>query len=295
VIDSPDDKSIIQKASVLVSFEVVSENVARLEINGNVLPVSPGAGKPVNTTVDIPSLGKYSIKIKCLDAAGSVLNEYKIRLVRLPLFKDVPESFWASDKIAYMSALHLIGGYPDGKFKPGKSVTRAELTSVLVKASDFVNPEPVESTFKDVRNNNWAAFYIMKGVALQYVSGYPDNTFRPTKTVTRAEGVTIIARFEGLGTPEYKEAAPYDELIAQFAGAGTPVYVKTPPFNDVPLSYWAIDSIISAKDAGLLDYLHGKPFLPEKALTRAEVAAILSRTTLAKAKKAELVNWETGF
>ena len=273
-ISSPADKSIIYTDSVLVSFEVINSKVAQLEINGNKFQISGEAGKTINAKIPVPSNGKFAVKIVCLDGIGTMLREYKIRIVRMPFFKDVPENHWARKKIVLLAALDLIGGYPDGTFKPNKTISRAELVSLLVKAGGYASNESAETGFKDVKNNNWAAYYIKKGVDLGFASGYADGTFKPLKAVTRAEGVSIISRFAGIEIPEELEEAP---------------------FGDVPPNHWASESIAAAKNAGLLGYLKKKPFGPSKEMTRAEVAEVLSQTKLIFEKEVRLNNWETGF
>jgi hypothetical protein len=273
-ISRPADRSIIYTDSVIVSFEVINSKVTQLEINGNNFQVSGEAGKTINAKVPVPSNGKFAVKIGCLDGIGTTLREYKIRLIRMPVFMDVPENHWARKKIVLLAALDLLGGYPDGTFKPNKTINRAELVSLLVKASGYVSNEPAETGFKDVKNNNWAAFYIKKGVDLGFASGYENGTFKPLKAVTRAEGVSIISRFAGLEIPGEIEEAP---------------------FEDVPPSHWASESIAAAKNAGLLGYLKKKPFGPSKEMTRAEVAEVLSQTKLVFEKETELNNWDKGF
>jgi len=280
-IKSPEDKLTILDDSVLVSCEVLSSKVAKVDINGNVMEISWEAGlatgearKSIYANVSVPSIGKFSIKIKCLDSAGTLLKEYKTRLVRLPYFSDVPKDYWARDKIIVLSALNLFGGYPDGTFKPGKPINRAELTSILVKASGYVTPEEVDSGFKDVKKGNWAAYYIKNGVDLGFVSGYSDNTFKPLKNVTRAEGVTLVAGFAGFKNPEVAQKSPY---------------------NDVPIHHWAANTISAAKEAGILEYVTGKFFYPKKEMTRAEAVEIMSQTKLVRDRALELYNWESGF
>jgi len=280
-IKSPEDRSTIYRDSVLVSFEVLSRKVIRVEINGNKIDVTgpPSreageAGKNITTSISVPSAGKFTVKVKCFDNTGAMLKDYKIRIVRLPVFKDVSEDFWARDRIIFLSAINLFNGYSDGTFRPNKTITRAELASIIVKAAGYSTPEAVKSVFKDVKDTNWAAFYIMKGVGLKYLSGYSDDTFRPSKPVTRAEGVSIISRFADLTNPEVMEKAPFD---------------------DVPITHWAVESIASAKDAGLLNYLKNKPFGPSKQMTRAEVATILLQTKDIRYRAEQLYNWETGF
>jgi len=273
-ISNPADRSIIYTDSVIVSFEVINAKVTQLEINGNKFQISGEAGKTINAKIPVPSNGKFAVRIGCLDGIGTTLREYKIRLIRMPEFKDVPKTHWAQKKIALLAALDLLGGYPDGTFKPNKTINRAELLSLLVKANGYMSNETADTGFNDVKNNNWAAFYIKKGVDLGFASGYEDGTFKPLKAVTRAEGVSIISRFAGLEVPSELDEAP---------------------FEDVPPSHWASESIAAAKKAGLLEYLKKKPFSPNKEMTRAEVAEVLSQTKLVYEKDVELNNWEKGF
>ncbi|MFH1709638.1 MAG: S-layer homology domain-containing protein [bacterium] len=280
-LNSPADKSIIYTNSVLVSFEVINNKVAQLEINGNKFaatgeasPKAGEAGKLINVKISVPSAGKFAVKIKCADEAGIILKEDKIRLLMLPVFKDVSEGFWAHDKIAVLSALKLFNGYPDGTFKPNKTITRAELISILVKSAEDPTIEAVGATFKDVKSNNWAAPYIKKGVALGFASGYSDGTFKPSKAVTRAEGVSIIVRAAHL-------------KVSEEAGASL--------FDDVPADHWVANTLAAAKAGGLLDFIKSKTFNPNKSMTRADAVAILSQTSSVKEKAAELLDWETGF
>jgi len=280
IINSPADRSIIYEDSALVSFEVISNKVTQLEINGNKFAISAEAGKLVNAKASIPLIGKFLLSIKGMDSSGSLLNKYKVRLIRMPLFKDVPEGSPSRDKISALAALNLFNGYPDGTFKPDNTITRAELTSILVKAAGYVTPEAsvtseaVAQSFMDVNKDSWAAFYIKKGVDLKYVSGYFDGTFKPSKAITRAEGVLIISKFASLEIP---------------------AEVEEGPFYDVFPDHWAASAITAANKSGLLDYFKSESFEPGKAMTRVEVAEILSQTKFAKGKIAELLNWEAGF
>jgi hypothetical protein len=99
-----------------------------------------------------------------------------------------------------------------------------------------------------------------KAVELELVKGYPDGTFQPNKTVSRAEGVAIMTRFDHLSAQE----------------------VELAPFLDVSLDHWAVNSVAAAQQAGLLDYLRAQQFRPGQALTRAEVAEMLAKTTFIK-------------
>lgn len=49
-------------------------------------------------------------------------------------------------------------------------------------------------SFVDVPKNHWAASAIAEAVQAGYVSGYPDGTFRPSGTITRAEVAGMLSR-----------------------------------------------------------------------------------------------------
>ena len=274
ILYSPSDKSIMVGDSIILSGEVISSKVAQLIINGNTINVSGESGKYLYAGLTIPMVGKFALSIKCFDASGLLLKEYKSRIIRLPSFSDVPKTYWARDKISLVSAIGLFGGYPDGTFKPNKTISRAELSSILIKASGYSSPEEVELEFKDVSSRNWAAYYIKTAVDLGMVSGYPDGTFRPAKTVTRAEGVSIISRFADLEIPDEIDAAPYE---------------------DMPMTHRAARTITAADNAGLLDYLRGKPFNPKKEMTRAEAAVVVSNTEFINGKLNQFLDWNSGF
>jgi hypothetical protein len=48
-------------------------------------------------------------------------------------FKDVPMSSWYGKFVAYAKDFGIVGGYQDGLFHPGNSMTRAEVAKVVLK------------------------------------------------------------------------------------------------------------------------------------------------------------------
>jgi hypothetical protein len=88
----------------------------------------------------------------------------------------------------------------------------AELAVMLVKAKGFQIMTPEADLFRDVSVKNWAAPYINVAVQRKYVSGYPDETFMPYRKITRAEAVTVMAKFAEYGLKFAHEPHP-NELI----------------------------------------------------------------------------------
>ena len=89
------------------------------------------------------------------------------------------------------TALNIIGGYPDGSFKPEGNITRAEATKMICVAlnggKDPATSTNATPTFSDVRTNAnaaWAEGYIESCVAQGIVSGVGGGKFAPAGNVT---------------------------------------------------------------------------------------------------------------
>jgi hypothetical protein len=88
-----------------------------------------------------------------------------------------------------------------------------------------------------------------------WIDGYPDGTFKPEQSITRAEIANILAK-----------------AVSFKMQQGT-----MQRFNDVPDRYWAADAIDLVQGAGLLNGYPDGSFQPDVPITRAEFAAIITR------------------
>lgn len=251
-VESPKKKATY-RSSLAVSGEILAERVKKITLNGLDARITNN-----KFSVEIPLVyGKNPLNIFAYDINGRQLGCLKTSIVRLKKFKDVAQNYFAKDAIEYCSALGVISGYGDGSFLPNKPITRAELCKMLVQAAKLKTAS-IKYTFKDVPKNHWSLSAISLAVANNWVTGYPDKTFKPNKPLSRAEGVAIFARFANL-------------LI--------PVKIIESPFPDVAVKDWAAKPITAAKTAGLLKFLAGKPFKLDKKLSRGEAVEIFSKTT----------------
>ncbi|MBU2529737.1 MAG: S-layer homology domain-containing protein, partial [Elusimicrobia bacterium] len=194
----------------------------------------------------------------------------KARVLRLLSFPDVPVDYWARKQIAVIATLGVIKGYPDGNFKPEGNITRAEMATLLSRATGSKGVQRT-SKFKDVKNH-WAEKFINVAVDKGWVNGYPGNIFKPQANITRAEGIAMIARFAEI------KKKPY-----------------TNEFYDLASNHWVADLVAGAQAEGFLKYLEGKPFESSKKLTRAEVAEILYQTGFIKKLTGDLFDFDKGY
>jgi len=103
-------------------------------------------------------------------------------------FKDMPGSHWACRYIETAKTHGVITGYPDGNFKPGDNITRAEIATIIAKA---LNLPAGSSSLKDI-DSCWAKDHINACAAAGIITGYPDGTFKSDNTATRAEAAKMI-------------------------------------------------------------------------------------------------------
>ena len=104
---------------------------------------------------------------------------------------------WYTSYIAYLEKYDIINGYEDGMFRPDAEITRAEFVTMAERAySLFADVENgKENIFTDITSSeHWAAEHIYTAIAMDWIKGYADGTFRPDNHITRAEVVTIVNR-----------------------------------------------------------------------------------------------------
>jgi mono/diheme cytochrome c family protein len=98
-----------------------------------------------------------------------------------------------NNKVYIITAVEngLVQGYPDGTFKPGSPITRAEIAAVLAR-SEMLETDKA-AVFHDVAGH-WAAADISAVSLAKLFNGYDDGSFRPDSRMTRGEAAGVIYR-----------------------------------------------------------------------------------------------------
>ena len=128
-------------------------------------------------------------------------------LTRSNLFSDVSRGDWYNTAISTMAVLGILDGYSDGTFRPNEPITRAEFAAIAARFDE--NAASGSASFSDL-SGHWAASEISKAYQNGWVTGYSDGTFRPDRSITRAEAVTLINRVLERELPE--DAELLDEM-----------------------------------------------------------------------------------
>lgn len=74
--------------------------------------------------------------------------------------------------------------------------------------NDYTNS--VQQRFTDVSSDYWAAENINRTVSKGWFEGYPDGTFHPDASISRAEAMTVFVKFLGLQLKNVNESTYYD-------------------------------------------------------------------------------------
>ena len=111
------------------------------------------------------------------------------------------------------------------------------------------NGVPIDVNLTDIAGH-WAESNIRSMVARGAVTGYPDNTFRPNNTITRAEFIAIVIKAFNIQEPGEKV------------------------FGDTD-SHWAKSAISTAVASGIASGYNEQTFGPNDPVTREQMAAMI--------------------
>jgi uncharacterized repeat protein (TIGR02543 family) len=173
---------------------------------------------------------------------------------------EVPLAPFIGDHVWY------VRGFPDGSFRPGQSITRAEVAMILWRLLDSDAKYAARGNdFTDVSTGWYAravSYLAFRGILL----GYEDGTFRPNNPITRAELTAMMSRFFEM-----------DENGVNI-------------FNDVSATHWALAYIINAHNRGWVEGDGDGSFRPNAPTIRAEAVTIINRV-LDRIPNPETINY----
>ncbi len=213
----------------------------------------------IKTTVFSPLKHVYSVAATC-DGPLSGLKystlpgirwtmDGKIDHDKLLLYPILNIGLNYTDHFAYMV------GYPDGTFMPQANITRAEVAAIIYRLMTPASRAKFSSAdcmFSDVQAGMWFNESVCTLVKAGIISGYPDGTFKPNQSITRAEFSSMIARMFSVS------------------------YVGNNSFEDIN-GHWAQSYMNILSKLGILKGDSNGNANPDSNLTRAEAAAMCNR------------------
>ncbi|MGB3203154.1 MAG: S-layer homology domain-containing protein [Nodosilinea sp.] len=203
--------------------------------------------------------------------AAMVAASYSTPPVRAPVnFVDVPPGHWASRAIDQAQRQGFLGGYPDQTFRPEQGMVRVQ--AMVAVATGLKLPPAPASGLGVYRDRAQIPSYAIDALASATQAGvvisYPDPAqLRPLETMTRAEVAVLI--YQGLVA---QDKAPRLNTVAT-----PPPTMAQGSFPDIQ-THWALDFIQGLLNLGLVQGDETGRFNPAQPMTRAQFAALVSRT-----------------
>ena len=103
-------------------------------------------------------------------------------------------SHWAKDSISAAAAHGIISGYDENTFGPDDLITREQAALIIARAAQLETATD-ELNFTDSKAiSSWAKPGVAAAFKGGFISGYPDNSFKPQGNTTRAEAAVIIGK-----------------------------------------------------------------------------------------------------
>ena len=193
------------------------------------------------------------------------------------------EGHWAQKEVEAAVASGWVDGYPNGSFKPEKSITRAEFTKMLLDAihltpdsetvawmkenalTDDIWGNPTEYTPKLydmsghwLTSQGWLDAALYSGMVVP--DDYNGKNFRPEKAIARYEIALMTDRALGLVYP-----------------ANQPVEGELPFTDKEEILDWMKGYVNESVKAGVLKGNPDGSFQPNKTSTRAEAVVMIQR------------------
>lgn len=129
-------------------------------------------------------------------------------------FPDVDDYLDYAVAVDYVSELGIMVGDDQGNFNPHKTVTRAEMATIICRVLDETKNLSSSTAFSDVPTSHWANAYVGKAAELGIVSGYGGGEFGPSDSVTYEQAMTMVIRAIGEGDAAVEYGGYPDGFLA---------------------------------------------------------------------------------
>ncbi len=168
------------------------------------------------------------------------------------LLNDI-QNHWAEKDIIKAVDSGYVKGYTDATFKPDMPMTRAECVSMLNSAFG-VTTKGSSSYFTDVSSKDWFAANVWTAANASYMSGYPDNTFRPYNFISREQCAMAIYNLTKINANSKK--------VFQ---------------DDGQIANWSRNAVTALASVGIISGYNDGNFYPAKNVTRAQAVVMINK------------------
>ena len=232
--------------------------------------------------------GRYYIPIEKIDEIY-VLSWDKPKFP----FTDVKKSDWFFDSVRHAYLSGFVNGTSETDFSPYDNMIRGDMAIILMRLMEkfeisvnsfcitqqqkgeyargisFKDSDSCKISFEDVEEDDYYCDAIKFMCANGIMNGTSDTTFEPQSAITRAEVAAILCRI--VETAKKMLSLGFAKNIELICRSGMALY------SDVDVKAWYQNYVYSAWSYGLMEGDGNNTFAPERAVTRAEGAAVMCR------------------
>lgn len=185
---------------------------------------------------------------------------FTVAAIQPPIFADI-QGHWAEADILLLASKLIVKGTSDTRFDPGEPLTRAQFTTMLVRALGMKEKTDA-ALFADVQLKDWYAGAIGAAVEQGLIQG-DNGRFRPNDRITREQISVMLVRAAELAG-------------MNFAQGNTEQFLRA--FKDrSKIAPWSKDSVAKVVNNGLMGGRSSDYFAPNGTATRAEAVVVLKR------------------
>ena len=204
------------------------------------------------------SQGTTTLTATILPSGRSVSVQVRVDGGRENPFDDVKEGKYYYEPVlwAYYHDPQIAAGTGERTFSPKAGATRAQVITMLWKASGAPEPGAVENPFTDVKEGKYYYKAVLWALENGITSGTSATTFSPDKAVTRGQLVSFL-----------------------YAACGKPAISSETvnPFRDVKAGKYYYNPVLWAFEQHITAGTSADTFSPNADCTRAEVVTFLYR------------------
>lgn len=117
-------------------------------------------------------------------------------------FNDISESAYYAPYVAWAAESNIVQGTSDASFSPNSAISREEMATMLYRYVTFAgiklnaDESIVSLSFSDqTQISDWARTAVYHLSSANMINGMPNGEFAPSKTATRAEVASLMARY----------------------------------------------------------------------------------------------------
>lgn len=252
-VELPWNINLLSPADYLVKIEVFDgvntlEGSIEFRVKPVVTPVTGGLPFFIEIIKVIPPIDVHNL--------ACIWGRVRAKIPDLPPvpFTDTI-GHWSEEYVEILYYQGIVEGREPTLFMPNEPITRAELTKIALMSFDYEIPGAATSGFPDVAVGKWYAPIVTAAKRAGIVEGYGDGTFRPGRSINRAEALKVFIKSSGVDRET--------DVIA--------------PFADVYQEFWYAPFVNFAYGLNIVEgmTMYGmKIFAPDSSITRAEAAKL---------------------